>query len=190
MEKFVEAKKEELRRLEEVYFKGSINYLFEMGPLPLLRKDFIMHPLQVEATARTPASAILLIVRLTQDEKLARSLHKLALDLGLTPVVEVHGASELETASALGANVIQVNARNLSTLKVDFSESLRLIEAHPPRDGEFWVAASGVRDALDLRLLVKAGYGAALVGTALMRDPSPGDALARMLFELKAFNDA
>jgi indole-3-glycerol phosphate synthase len=166
---------------EERHFKGSIGFLFEMGPLPLLRKDFIMHPLQVEATARTPASAILLIVRLLKGGGALEELFRLSASLGLEPVVEVFSVAELDIARSAGAKLIQVNARDLSTLKVDFSECLRLIEARPPEEGELWIAASGVRDAVDLRLLRKAGYGAALVGTALMAGGRPKEALDKML---------
>jgi indole-3-glycerol phosphate synthase len=163
---------------EESLFKGSLDFLRQMGgPLPLLRKDFILHPLQVEETARTPASAILLIVRLTPSRAEVRSLVTLATGLGLEPVVEVFDEKELRLAREVGARLIQVNARDLTTMHLDLDASLQLIKDNPPTDGELWIAASGVSDAADLRRFRDAGYGAALVGTTLMRGGRPKERL-------------
>ncbi|MDR2198738.1 MAG: indole-3-glycerol-phosphate synthase [Deltaproteobacteria bacterium] len=154
---------------EEFYFKGKIDHLFEMGPKPLLRKDFIFHPLQLEETARTPAAAVLLIASLLPAGSESVNFFSLAETLGLQAVVEVTNPGELKTARTLGAGIVQVNARNLSTLKLDFGANLRFIKENPPRPDEFWIAASGIKTAEDLSRLIEAGYSAALVGTALMR---------------------
>ena len=151
--------------------------------LPLLRKDFLFHPLQVAATAATPASALLLIVRLTPDAHLLRSLREQAEQAGLEAVVEVFDAHDLALARDSGARLIQVNARDLSTFKVDRSACLALINACPPRPGERWIAASGMACHADLLAAANAGFAAALVGSALMEHATPGASLRRLLEE-------
>jgi indole-3-glycerol phosphate synthase len=149
------------------------------GPgLPLLRKDFLCHPLQVEHSAATPASAVLLIARMLNDDAL-RELLRRSLDFGLTPVTEVFNEQDLGRARASGASVIQVNNRDLETLRVDAGLSLRLVAEKEA--GEFWITASGIRGHGDLLAAAASGFDAALIGTALMRCANPGKALAALL---------
>lgn len=169
---------------EESCFKGTLGYLRRMTEpgLPLLRKDFIFDPLQVAATAATPASALLLIVRLTPDAQLLRSLREQAEKYGLDAVVEVFDKADLETARTSGARIIQVNARNLDTLQVDRASCLRLADHHHrPGDGELWIAASGISSSAHLRQISDSGYQAALIGTGLMHGGIPGEALKALL---------
>jgi indole-3-glycerol phosphate synthase len=165
---------------ESEYFKGDISYLARMTEpgLPLLRKDFLFHPLQVEHSAATPASAVLLIVRMLDDDAL-RELLRRAADFGLTPVTEVCDAQDLGRAKAAGASVIQVNNRDLDRLQVDKDLSRRLVAGKEA--GEFWITASGIRGHGELRAAAALGFDAALIGTALMRGGNPGKALAAML---------
>jgi indole-3-glycerol phosphate synthase len=165
---------------ESEYFKGDISFLARMtGPgLPLLRKDFLFHPLQVEHSAATPASAVLLIARMLSGDSL-RELVRRSTELGLTPVTEVFDAQELKRARAAGASVIQVNNRDLDTLRVDASLSHRLVAGKEA--GEFWITASGMREHGDLLAAAASGFDAALIGTSLMRSGKPGEALAAML---------
>ena len=165
---------------ESEYFKGDISYLARMtGPgLPLLRKDFLSHPLQVEYSAATPAAAVLLIARMLDDEALRELLRRCA-DFGLCPVTEVFNEQDLRRARAAGASVIQVNNRDLETLRVDTDLSRRLIAGK--KAGEFWITASGIRGHDDLRAAAALGFDAALIGTSLMRGGNPGAALAAML---------
>lgn len=128
--------------------------------LPLLRKDFILHPLQVRLTAATPASALLLIVRLTPDVRRLRGLRELAESFGMEAVVEIFSAEELVLARESGARVIQVNARDLDTLRVDRTACLNMGAAR--RDGEIWIAASGMSEPDHLRRAAEAGFDAAL----------------------------
>ena len=104
---------------EETYFKGTLGYLKRMSApgLPLLRKDFIFDRLQVAATAATPASALLLIVRLTPDAALLRSLREQAEAHGIDAVVEIFDEADLALARESGARIIQVNARDLIRCK-------------------------------------------------------------------------
>jgi indole-3-glycerol phosphate synthase len=171
---------------EEGHFKGNLAFLGRMGKpqIPLLRKDFIFHPFQVLDTAATKASAILLIVRLLNGLLELREMIGLSYSLGLLPLVEVFGAEDLLLARKAGAKALQVNSRDLSTMKVDFQGSLSLIADYPPLEGEFWVGASGVLTGNDLLSLKDAGYGAALVGTALMEGGRPRENLDKLLSAL------
>ena len=174
---------------EETFFRGRLEYLaraaapalYNGPPAPLLRKDFIFDPLQVRATAATPASALLLIVRLTPDAATLRALREQAEGYGIQAVVEIFDAEDLRLARESGARIIQVNARDLESLAVDRDACLRLIQACPPANGELWIAASGMSSAEHLRAAAAAGYHAALVGSALMEGGAPGEALAALL---------
>ena len=174
---------------EETFFRGRLEYLARAadpalytGPrVPLLRKDFIFDPLQVRATAATPASALLLIVRLTPDAATLRALREQAEAYGIQAVVEIFDAEDLRLARESGARIIQVNARDLESLTIDRDACLRLIQACPPANGELWIAASGMSSAEHLRAAASAGYHAALVGSALMEGGTPGEALAALL---------
>lgn len=161
---------------EEKYFGGELAFLHEIAQhthLPLLRKDFIFDELQVRDTATTPASALLLIVALTPDVEQLRDLRLLAESFGIEAVVEIFNEAELAIARKAGSRIIQVNNRDLETLAMDMSTTLRLIRQRLPQ--ERWIAASGIdsHDAL-IRL---AGYDAALIGSALMSQPDPKAAL-------------
>lgn len=170
---------------EEVYFRGDIAYLARAAravpAVPLLRKDFLFHSLQVAATLAVPASALLLIVRLTPDAALLRSLREQAEAAGVEAVVEVFGEADLRLARESGARVVQVNARDLVTLRVDKEACLRLIRECPPQGEELWIAASGMTCRADLEAAAEAGYRAALVGSALMEGGRPGEALHGLL---------
>jgi indole-3-glycerol phosphate synthase len=165
---------------ENAYFKGDIVYLARMTApgLPLLRKDFIFHSLQVDHSAATPASAVLLIARMLEDKTL-RELVARCVERGLTPVTEGFNAEDLKRARTAGAFVIQVNNRDLDNLRVDAGLSRRLVA--DKAEGEFWITASGIRRHRDLTEAAASGFDAALVGTALMRHADPGAALAKLL---------
>ena len=173
---------------EETWFHGRLDFLtraaapglYPAAPLPLLRKDFIFDSLQVRATAATPASALLLIVRRTPEARLLRQLREEAEGFGLHAVVEIFDAADLRLARESGARIIQVNARDLQTFAVDRAACLSLARSCPPENGEIWVAASGISHAEHLVQAAEAGYQAALVGTALMEQGKPGAALAAL----------
>ena len=165
---------------ERAYFKGDLGFLERMTApgLPLLRKDFILHPLQVDQTAAGPASAILLIVRMVDDAVL-KSLLLRCREAGLEAVVEVCDSHELRRAQEVEASIIQVNNRDLDTRRVDMDVSRRLV-AHK-RKGEFWITASGINSREVLTELLSRGFDAALIGTALMAGGDPGRELAALL---------
>jgi indole-3-glycerol phosphate synthase len=167
------------------HFGGEIGYLNRMATpgLPLLRKDFIFHPLQVVATAATPASALLLIVRLTPDVALLRDLREQAESYGIHAVVEIFDRHDLELARQSGAKIIQVNARDLNTLHTDRSLCLEL--GREKQDGEAWIAASAMEKPEHLVAAQQAGFNAALIGTALMQHGTPRQTLIELL---RSFN--
>ena len=175
---------------EEEFFQGSLDFLLRartaldaagFGDIPLLRKDFLFDERQVLATAATPASAFLLIVRQNPDAKFLRDLRETGEAFGMDAVVEVFDEEDLEIARASGARIIQVNARDLETFAVDRMACLALAERCPPAQGEVWIAASGMEEAGHLEAAHAAGYAAALVGTALMRGGRLEENLARLV---------
>lgn len=162
---------------ERRFFAGELDFLGRAAACcpgtPLLRKDFIFDPLQVRATAATPAAALLLIVALTPDAALLRRLREQTESLGMQAVVEVCGKKDLVLARESGARIIQVNARDLDTLRVDRQACLELARQCPPERGEIWIAASGMDRREHLEEAARAGFSAALVGTASCRKGSP-----------------
>jgi indole-3-glycerol phosphate synthase len=154
---------------EEHSFSGRLDDLAAAraaARLPILRKDFIVDPYQVAESLARGADAILLIVAALTPSELER-LHAEALSAGLDVLVEVHDAAELEVAGALGAAMIGINNRDLTTLVVDTERTFELLDAVP--SGALVVSESGWRTRADLDRLGGAGVDAVLVGEALMR---------------------
>ena len=151
------------------HFGGSLDDLRRARAacsLPILRKDFIVDPYQLHEARAAGADAILLIVAALADRELGE-LHQLALELGLAALVEVHDATELARAAALGASIIGINNRDLRTLQVDTETTFRLVAALP--EGVTVVAESGFTERAQLDRLAAAGVQAVLIGEALMR---------------------
>jgi indole-3-glycerol phosphate synthase len=151
-------------------FKGNLEDLDaarDATTLPVIRKDFTVDEVQV-LEAGTRADAVLLIAALFDAGALARYV-SLAIEVGLTPLVEVHDEQEAELALESGARVVGVNNRDLR----DFTVDLGTFEQLAPRlAGATLVAESGVKTVEDGRRLRDAGADAVLVGEAAMRDPS------------------
>jgi indole-3-glycerol phosphate synthase len=145
--------------------------------LPILRKDFTVDEYQLYEALEAGADAVLLIVAALEEPELAR-LYRLARGLGLAVLVEVHSRAELDVAAALGAEVIGINNRDLTTLTVDTGRTLELAPLVPA--GTVVVAESGFRDAADLAGLAAVGVDAVLVGESLMRAPEV-EAACRLL---------
>jgi indole-3-glycerol phosphate synthase len=163
---------------DEEYFGGSLADLSAARSstnLPILRKDFIIDPIQIFEAAIAGADAVLLIVAALNDISLGE-LRALAEDkLGLDALVEVHNLKELTRALNAGAKIIGVNNRALTTFQVSLNTSERLI-AKAPRD-RIMVSESGLQDPGSLRHLQALGFRGFLVGEALMRAPDPEMAL-------------
>ncbi len=141
--------------------------------LPVLRKDFIATPYQVFEARAAGADLVLLIVAALDDQTL-RELHDLIVALGMTPLIETHSADELERAAALGAKLIGVNARDLSTFELDRDLFGRLAERFP--DGAIRVAESAVLSPADVAHYRASGADVVLVGEALVT----GDPIANL----------
>jgi indole-3-glycerol phosphate synthase len=156
---------------EGAHFGGSLDDLrgaHAAASLPILRKDFIVDGYQVHEALAAGADAILLIVAALRDSELAQ-FHELARALGLAALVEVHDQRELERAVALGAELIGINNRDLTSLEVDLRRTFELAPQVP--DGVVIVAESGFRTAVELDQLAAVGVDAVLVGESLMRAP-------------------
>jgi indole-3-glycerol phosphate synthase len=166
---------------DEKFFQGRLADLTTArvrATIPTLRKDFLVDALQVLEARAAGADAVLLIVAALDDARL-RELHDLALAWKMGVLVEVHDAAEAERALALGAQVIGVNHRDLRTFEMDMTLTAR-VRALVPAD-RVLVAESGIRTHADVLAMVAAGADAILVGEALMRQPSPGNALRLLL---------
>lgn len=163
---------------EEDYFRGSLRDLQEAKTstrLPVLRKDFIFDDYQVFESAAAGADALLLIVAALDDEALARLLRLTEEELGMDALVEVHTATELERAAAVGARIVGVNNRDLRTFEVSLETSIELAGLAP--EGTLLVSESGLRGAGDVDRLRACGFRAFLVGETLMRAADPEVAL-------------
>ena len=165
---------------EHQYFKGTPDFLFMMNQpgVPLLRKDFIFDPLQVAMTASSPASAVLLIARMCDDAAHLRQLIEIARMPGLAPVVEIFDQADLDLAREAGADIIQVNNRDLDTLKITLDQGRKFIRQK--REGELWICASGVSERAQVEEMASLGFDAILVGTSLMEAEDPGAKLAEL----------
>lgn len=157
---------------DEQYFQGHLSYLEMIRgavPQPLLRKDFILDPLQIMEAAVAGADAILLIVAALKQDQL-NSLLETAATYQLDALVEVHTLPELERALESAAQIIGINNRNLATFEVDLSVTETLSEEVPKEI--VLVSESGIRTAEDLARIKACGVDAVLIGEALMRGQS------------------
>jgi indole-3-glycerol phosphate synthase len=163
------------------YFQGSLDYLTAIRAavhLPLLRKDFILDTYQLLEARVAGADAVLLIAECLDDCNL-RKLHNEALELGLTPLVELYDPPNLERVLAAGATLIGVNNRDLRTFEVDLEHTIRLREQIPAEC--LLVGESGISTHADVQRLASAGVDAILVGESLMREPDVAAAVRRLL---------
>lgn len=168
---------------DEKYFAGHKNYLTQIKQgvkLPLLRKDFIIDPIQIYETRSIGADAILLIVSVLG--KKLEDFILLSKELGLSPLVEVHNEDELDLALAAGSEIIGINNRNLDTFVTDIETSRRL-KAQIPKN-KIVVAESGIKDRKDIESLMDAGIKAFLIGEALITAPDIGRKLLEFRGEL------
>ncbi|MFI5356173.1 MAG: indole-3-glycerol-phosphate synthase [Opitutales bacterium] len=163
---------------DQKYFGGSLDDLaavttrFQQDPpaVPCLRKDFMVHPVQVLQAREAGASAILIIVRALTDAEIA-PLHAAAAAAGLDALYEIHAEAELARALRHGARLIGVNNRDLAVFKTDLALSERLIPQFP-RD-VIAVSESGIFSAAEASRARAAGAHAVLVGEALMKAADP-----------------
>ena len=168
---------------DEKYFGGTLDDLrggtayFQANPpaRPCLRKDFMVHPVQVLQAREAGASAVLIIVRALADEEIAL-LHAATTTAGLAALFEIHDEADLARAVAHGAQIVGVNNRDLANFRTDLALSERLIPQFPP--GTIAVSESGIFTGADAARARAAGAHAILVGEALMKTPDPAQLMA------------
>lgn len=158
---------------DDQWFGGSLDDLEAAraaAGLPVLRKDFVLDPVQLYEARAAGADAVLLIARALEGERLGELLGAAA-ELELDALVEAHTGAEVDRALEAGAEVVGVNARDLTSFAVDLERSERLVSRIPA--DRVAVAESGIRGASDVRRMAAAGADAVLVGGWLMRS-GPG----------------
>lgn len=154
---------------DKEFFQGSLEYLTAIRAevaLPLLRKDFIVHPYQVFEARAAGADAVLLIAECLNRQEL-RGLYQLATDLGLAVLIEFYLPSNLENVLHTGTELIGINNRDLNTFEVDLQHTIRLREKIPA--DKIVVGESGIYSRADAQLLEQNNIQAMLVGESLMR---------------------
>jgi len=159
------------------YFRGSwaaLRRVARASRLPVLCKEFIVDPYQIDEARAAGAAAVLLIAAVLSGQSLRAYLDH-ARRRGLGALVEVHTAEEVGVALEAGAEGIGINHRDLKTLQVDRELTARLRPLIPP--GVVVVSESGFTDRAQVEAVERLGVDAILVGTTLMRSPDPGAAL-------------
>ncbi|XOF32628.1 MAG: indole-3-glycerol phosphate synthase TrpC [Candidatus Electrothrix sp. YB6] len=163
------------------FFQGYIDYIplvRKTVDLPVLRKDFIIDPLQIEEAAAFGADAILLIAAILATAQM-QEFRLQAEEAGMDVLVEVHDEAELEKALAAESRLIGINNRNLNDFTVDLETTFRLQRAIPAEIPV--VSESGIASREDMIRLKGAGITAALIGESLMRSTEQGETLRHFL---------
>ena len=166
---------------DEKFFGGNLKNLTPLKktvPLPILRKDFIIHEIQVQESLLFGADAILLIVRILSGQQL-KDLLAAAGESGLAVLTEVHDTADLETAIDCGAEIIGINNRDLDTFEVDIKTTLEIAPLVP--DNHVVVSESGIFTAEDIGLVKRCGVQAVLVGTSIMKSDNPADKVKELV---------
>lgn len=169
---------------EPTYFKGSIDSIKairrQLPTVNILMKDFFIHTKQVYLAKIAGANAILLITQLLNDLEL-HNLYELAMQLHLTPIIEVHTLNDVKRALQLKPSVIGINNRNLQDLSVDITHAMR-ISAYIP-DNIVKICESGIQSGKHIQQLQQYGFSNFLIGSSFMKSPCPGESLATLLKE-------
>jgi indole-3-glycerol phosphate synthase len=167
---------------DEEYFGGSLEDLSvarSSAKLPVLRKDFIIDPIQIYEAAVAGADAVLLIVAALDDALLGRLREVAEDELGLDALVEVHTSDELHRALDAGVKIIGVNNRDLTTFQISLSTSERVIAEAPPES--ILISESGLQSAESLVHLRRLGFRGFLIGETFMRAGDPKTALRDLI---------
>ena len=151
------------------YFKGSNDYIAQIKDivsLPILRKDFMIDPLQVIESKNLGADCILIIIGMNsiEDNKIIESM---ALDIGLECILEVHSLEELEATKHFSSNMIGINNRDLNTFNTDIETTVKLLPKVPKN--KTVISESGLSEKSDLERLAQLGVSSFLVGESLMK---------------------
>lgn len=166
---------------DEFYFKGCLDHLKQARAaveIPVLRKDFIIDPLQVYEARAAGADAILLIAEILERDELV-DLFGLAQSLGMDVLVEVHDPASIAKAIAMNAPMIGVNNRDLRTFTTCLDHSLNIKPSLPKET--LVVSESGIKQPSDIAKLEAGGIKAVLVGETFMRAEDPGAKLSWLM---------
>ncbi len=153
---------------DERFFEGNLKILKELKgkvTLPLLRKDFIIDEYQIYESLYWGADAILLIAHILTEEELA-NFYRIAKDLGMDVLVEVHNEEDVDKALKSGASIIGINNRDLTTFRIDLSTTQRLARLIP--ENKIKVSESGIKTYEDVMFLKSLGIDAVLIGEVFM----------------------
>ncbi len=171
------------------HFQGKLEYLAasrDAVDLPLLRKDFIIHPYQIFEARVAGADAVLLIAECLSRQEL-RGLYQLVRELGMRALIEFYDRSNLDNVLNTGAEIVGVNNRSLRTFDVDLKHTIRMRRDIPA--DKVVVGESGIYTAADAQLLEDNGIHAMLVGESLMRQEDVAAAVSTLLAPRPAAND-
>jgi indole-3-glycerol phosphate synthase len=165
---------------DEGFFQGNLDYIpliRQTVKLPVIRKDFIIHELQILQASNYGADAILLIAAILDLEQI-RDYLQMSSELGMDVLVEVHDERELEKSLAAGSELIGINNRDLRDFTVDLDTTILLRKKIPAAIPV--VSESGIKDQGDMKMLQDNGVTAALIGETLMRSGDRAAALRRL----------
>lgn len=163
---------------DQKFFQGSNQILQQMRDLtelPILRKEFIIDPLQIYESFFVGADVVLLIAAILDDQEL-ESFLALCRKLKLEAVVEVHNLKELKRVLNTEAEIIGINNRDLNDFSVDLKTTAELtseLKNLGQRDNHYLIAESGIKSGEDIDFLKKIGVDGVLIGETLMRADSP-----------------
>ena len=167
-------------------FGGSLEMLEEVAqavPVPVLRKDFIVSPDQIDESLEAGASGILLTLA-TIPELDFPGLYRRAQSLGIEPLVEVHSLEELKFALGLEPPIVGINNRDILKLEMDSGDVSMTEELAPlVPEGVVSISESSLLTGIDIRRALDAGADAVLVGTAVLQARDPGARLAELIEE-------
>lgn len=170
---------------EPDYFKGSIDFIKDIRAAHpeshILLKDFVLSKKQIEQGVLCGTNAVLFIVAFLNKD-LLKELYDYSLHLGLTPIIEVHDALELEQALQGSPDVIGVNNQNLETLEISLDTSRNLIKHIS--DNCYVICESGIDNAVQIREMMDIGFDGFLIGSSLMKHENPGVELQKLISEV------
>lgn len=163
---------------DQRFFQGSnqiLQQMRELTELPILRKEFIIDPLQIYESFFIGADVVLLIAAILDDQEL-QSFLALCRELQLEAIVEVHNLEELKRVLKTEAEIIGINNRDLNDFSVNLKTTSELsaeLEKLGQRDNYYLIAESGIKSKKDIDFLKKIGVDGVLIGETLMRAESP-----------------
>ena len=173
---------------DEKFFKGDLKFIAEIKkscPLPILRKDFIIDPYQMYESRLAKADAVLIIAALFPETRQLKKMIRLAQNLSMTPVVEVHSAAEFKQVLRCEIEVIGINNRDLATFKVNMDTTLKILKRAP--EEKLYISESGFEGKEEALKVYQAGCKAILVGESLIKAKKTADLVAEFVSVGKLF---